>query len=129
MPRALIVEDEIVIAMDLGELLEDWGWSVLGPVHNCEHGVRLARRERPDVAIVDVKLLKGHASGIDVAAVLHGELGVPVIYMSGLRGDHLEYTARFTHPCGMIRKPIDPAALRRTLEEALGEADAEIAEA
>lgn len=119
MPKALIVEDEAIIAMDLCEMFEAWGWTVIGPVISAEDGIRFAQTEQPDVAIVDVQLVKGRPSGIDVAAALQSELGVPVIYLSGLSDEKLAYTARFTQPFAFLKKPLDEDSLRRVLARAL----------
>lgn len=119
MRKALIVEDEIIIAIDLCEMLEAWGWTVAGPARDAETGIRLAERDRPDVAIVDVQFVKGRPSGIDVAAVLQGEMGVPVIYLSGLSDEKLAYTARFTQPFALLKKPFAEKDLRLVLARAL----------
>lgn len=119
MSTALIVEDEAVIALDLAEMIEGWGLEVIGPAGDAGLGVELAKQRRPDVAIVDIQLMKGRPTGIDVAAVLQGEMGIPVIYLSGLSDERLTYCARFTHPFAFIQKPIDEAYLKRVLKRAL----------
>jgi DNA-binding response OmpR family regulator len=58
-PVALVVEDEFLIALDLGLLLERHGWRVLGPVATVEGALCLLDRETPDVAVLDVNLRAG----------------------------------------------------------------------
>jgi DNA-binding response OmpR family regulator len=54
----LVVEDEFLIAMDLGLLLERQGWRVLGPAASVAEALRLLEQgeEVPDAALLDVNL-------------------------------------------------------------------------
>ncbi|MGN7871534.1 hypothetical protein [Paracoccus sp. 22332] len=51
----LIVEDEMMIALDVQMMLEDNGYAVLGPVGSVEGALRLLDDTRPDVAVLDEK--------------------------------------------------------------------------
>ena len=53
-PRALIVEDEALIAEELRERLSRLGITVIAAVSSGEEGVEIATRERPDCARVVV---------------------------------------------------------------------------
>ena len=59
MPKVLVVEDEMLIAMDLEEMLERGGAQVLGPVPTVTEALKLLRIERIDVALLDVHLRDG----------------------------------------------------------------------
>jgi DNA-binding response OmpR family regulator len=48
-PRALIIEDEILIAEELRERLSRLGFSVIGAADSADEGVVIATRERPDL--------------------------------------------------------------------------------
>ena len=55
--RVLLVEDELLLAMDVQMALEDAGASVAGPVDTLERGLALLDRDEPfDVAILDIDL-------------------------------------------------------------------------
>lgn len=57
--RALIVEDEILIALDLEDAMSDLGFEVC-PLASSDRGARsLAMRDQPDIALVDVCLEGG----------------------------------------------------------------------
>jgi DNA-binding response OmpR family regulator len=83
---ALVVEDEFLIALDLGLLLERHGWHVLGPAATVEEALCLLDRETPDVAVLDVNLRGGMVT--PVAARLRG-LGVPFVLASACNGADL----------------------------------------
>ena len=75
----LVVEDEIMIAMDLEMTLERHGWRVLGPAMSVKEALRLLETERPDVALLDVNLRGEMVT--PVAAALRG-LQVPFVLSS-----------------------------------------------
>jgi CheY-like chemotaxis protein len=55
----MVVEDELLIAMNLEALLEDFGARILGPAATVKEALRLLETERPDVALLDVHLRDG----------------------------------------------------------------------
>lgn len=52
----LIVEDEVLIAMDLQDVLERHGWRVIGPAPTVKAALALLESELPSVALLDVQL-------------------------------------------------------------------------
>ncbi|APX10515.1 response regulator [Tateyamaria omphalii] len=77
----LILEDEAIIAMDMEMMLEDSGFSVLGPCSSVEAAREAMASRRPDVAILDVNLGRGKTS-FAFAEEIHA-LGVPFVFLSG----------------------------------------------
>lgn len=58
--RVLIAEDEAVLRKALTDLIEaEPGFELVGTASDAEEAVELARRDRPDVALVDVKMPGG----------------------------------------------------------------------
>jgi DNA-binding response OmpR family regulator len=55
-PAVLVVEDEILIAMDLEETLRRLGCRVIGPAPTVGAALDLITRESPDAAIIDFNL-------------------------------------------------------------------------
>ena len=66
-PRALIVEDEILIAEELRERLSRFGYSVIAAVDTADEGIAIATRERPDLVLMDIRL-RGEKDGVQAAA-------------------------------------------------------------
>ena len=50
MLRILIVDDEVLVAYDLAQTVEDLGGVVIGPAHSLTAGVTLVEREQVDFA-------------------------------------------------------------------------------
>ncbi len=63
--RILLAEDETIIRLDLRELIERAGFEVCAEAKDGEEAVELARREQPDLAILDVKMPR--LDGIEAA--------------------------------------------------------------
>lgn len=56
MKRALLVEDEGVIALLIESMLTDLGYQVLGPASRLAKALDIAQSETFDVAVIDVNL-------------------------------------------------------------------------
>jgi DNA-binding response OmpR family regulator len=78
--KVLLVENEMLIAMDMEDMLIASGFVVVGPVMRLQKAVEKARVEHCDVAVLDVNLT-GERS-LPVADVLR-ETGIPFIFAPG----------------------------------------------
>jgi two-component system, response regulator PdtaR len=103
----LIVEDEAIIAYCSAAMLEDVGHVVLGPAHTAGQGLELARKRRPDVALIDVDL-EIPGAGIGLAQQLRKHYGTAVVFTTGRIE---EAQAHCDVAVGMLSKPFDPAEL------------------
>jgi len=107
--RVLIVEDEIVVALFLEDILAEFGYEVAGVASRLEEG--LARAEAPDfaVAILDV-----HLNGRDVFPLADrlAERSLPFVFATGYgaRGIPERHAGR-----PVLQKPFLPADLSRAL--------------
>jgi two-component SAPR family response regulator len=54
--RILVVEDELLIALDLAGMLEDLGHHPLGPAPTIDRALALLEAETPDAALLDENL-------------------------------------------------------------------------
>lgn len=105
--RVMVLEDEAVIAMLLGDMLEDLGCEVVGPAGNAQEALSLLAGEAaPDMALLDVQLSRGESS-YGVAAALE-KRRVPFVFVTGHGAAGLapEYRDRPT-----LTKPFHRAAL------------------
>ena len=114
--RIVLVEDELLVAMELEEALRDLGCEVLGPAATVDEAVRLAQAEtgRIDAAILDVNLA-GRPS-FPVADLLTGQ-GVPVVFATGY-GDLPDGRAAGASSV-LLRKPLKRGELEAVLSRML----------
>ena len=116
--RILVVEDEAVIALDLQHLLEEFGHHVVGTASRGDDALRLADATRPDLALLDIGI-SGELDGIDVACRLRHAFDIPTLFLSAFADEETVGRAKRAEPVGFLIKPVDPRALRTTLETAL----------
>ena len=85
--RVLGAEDETIIRLDLRDLLERAGFDVCAEARDGEEAVALARTERPDVAIMDVKMPK--LDGIQAARRILDERPIPIVMLTAYGREEL----------------------------------------
>jgi DNA-binding NarL/FixJ family response regulator len=78
--RVLIVEDEPIVALNLEDMVESLGFTVVGSASRLDHGLQLARNAAPDLAILDVNL---HGEKSYPIADLLADNGVPYFFATG----------------------------------------------
>lgn len=117
-PRALIVEDEILIAEELKERLLLLGFSVIAAVDSGEEGIAIATRERPDLVLMDIRL-KGKKDGVQATEEIHRQVDVPIVYLTA-HSDRLTVDrAKRTDYDGFVLKPFRAGELQSTIEIAM----------
>jgi CheY-like chemotaxis protein len=109
--RILIVEDEILIALELESLLQDEGHDVVGIAASYDEAVTQGKELAPDLAFVDVHLADG-PTGVDVSRHLANELGVTVLFMTA---NAKRIPEDFAGACGVIAKPYTERGVREAL--------------
>ena len=114
--RAVIIEDEPLIAADLKEVLEAMGVKVVGLARTAEMGIRAALAERPDIVLADYNL-DGRKTGVDAVVAFQNEHQCPVIFITGypdevLKGEDVE-------PDFVLVKPYTPDAVRAAVGHCL----------
>ena len=114
--RILIVEDEILIALDMRTMLEAGGHTVVGIADTADHAVAAALRERPDLVLLDIALV-GSRDGIDAAIELRARLDIPSLFITAHPDPILRQRAQVAKPLGFLAKPLDEDVLRQLLTE------------
>jgi response regulator NasT len=114
--RVLIAEDETIIRLDLRELLERSGFEVCAEARDGEEAVALARSERPDVAIMDVKMPK--LDGIEAARRILDERPIPIVMLTAYGQQELVARAVDAGVFGYLVKPFREQDLLPAIETA-----------
>ena len=107
---ALVLEDEFIIAMDLHDMLADWGFGQVAVAHDAEEARAALADGRPDVLIADYQL--GAETSDDLIAEAQAN-GTTVVLLTGRSLDPAALE-RIGNP-RMIEKPVQPKALRAML--------------
>ena len=84
--KILLVDDDTLLRRSLKYRLEREGYTVTA-ADNCADALSFARRDRPDLVLLDIGLPDG--DGLEVARVLQREMEIPIIFLTG-RGDETD---------------------------------------
>ncbi|MBM2577391.1 response regulator [Jannaschia sp. Os4] len=106
--NVMLVEDEVLIAMDLTDHLEEMGATVVGPYVTLDDA--LAAEGSADVAVLDVDL---HGQQVFPLADALLKRGVPFVFHTG-RGDVGELRDRYGD-VPVVPKPCLPDELAKTI--------------
>jgi CheY-like chemotaxis protein len=106
-PHALIIEDQIIIALEVEQLLREIGFASFDVAATPHDAIEMAQRHRPDLITADVRIVEG--TGIEAVRAITEQLGeIPYIYVTG-NVDMLPDVDAET----IVEKPINPRRFRR----------------
>jgi CheY-like chemotaxis protein len=108
----LIVEDEVLLAVELEFLLEEVGCHSVGHAMSSDEAVTLAHDLQPDLALVDVHLCDG-PTGVEVARKIHEDCGAVALFMTA---NVKRLPEDFAGACGVIGKPYSSHGVKTALE-------------
>lgn len=106
----MIVEDEMLLAMELESEVEMAGHQVTGLAMSSVQARKELETARPDFAFVDIHLQDG-PTGIDVGREL-AKIGVPYVFVSG---NIKKIPADFAGAMGAIEKPYTVNGMKNAL--------------
>ena len=114
--RALIIEDEPLIALDLENIVSDIGHHVVGVARTKDEATSMAQRVKPGIVLADIQLADG-SSGVDAVNEILGNASIPIIFITAyperlLTGHHAE-------PTFIITKPFRAEMVKAVVSQAL----------
>jgi CheY-like chemotaxis protein len=116
--RLLIVEDDVLLASAVQELLRDSGFEVVGTAGSAAAALSLAKDQNPQLALIDISLV-GPIDGIELACRLRDEYRIPTIFLSGLADPEARERALIAQPLGFLRKPYRASQVYNAVQKAL----------
>lgn len=114
----MLVEDEVIIAMDVSQRLETLGYEVVAHVTSGTNAIRTAAETQPDLILMDIKI-QGPMDGIETAAQIRAAQDVPIIYLTAFADENTLKRARVTEAFGYLLKPFEERELHSAIEIAL----------
>ena len=80
-PRVLIAEDETLVRMDIGTMLEAAGFNVCAEAGDGHEAVALAREHEPDAIVMDANMPR--LDGVAAAEAILARRRVPIVMLTG----------------------------------------------
>src|SRR5579862_638926 len=114
--RVLIADDDPIIRLDLGQMLENLGYTVVAEAGDGQQAVDLARENNPDVCILDVKMPV--MDGIEAVGIITDENIAPTILLTAYSDKELVDRAKAAGVFAYLVKPFKPSDLPPSIEVA-----------
>lgn len=116
--KILIVEDEIIVAKDIKDTLENLGYAVTDIANSGMEAIAKASATQPDIALMALHL-KQQMTGIQAATEIWDRFRIPVIFLTTYSELNILEQAKIAEPFGYIIKPFRERDLQTTIEMAL----------
>jgi DNA-binding NarL/FixJ family response regulator len=113
--RILIVEEEIITAMEIRHHIQNLGYEPPGPCASGQEAVTNASTLHPDAILMDI-IVKGPMDGIRAAQAIPSQQQCPVIYVTAHSDQSTLDRAKVTEPFGYILKSINQRELHAAIE-------------
>lgn len=115
--KVMVIEDEMIIAMDLKGIVQAMGHDVTGVARTHTAAIELAGKQRPDLILADIQLADG-SSGVDAVNELLRDMGdIPVIFITAFPERLL--TGERPEPAFLISKPYSEEQVRSAVSQAM----------
>ncbi|MBL8467231.1 two-component system response regulator [Methyloversatilis discipulorum] len=121
----MLVEDERVIAFDLKNQLQSFGYKVGAVLASGEQAVHKISEVAPDLVLMDIHL-EGPLDGIDAALQIQARHRVPVVFLTAYAEDDTLRRALDCRPFGYLVKPCEARELHATIQMALARRAVEV---
>lgn len=118
MIKILIVEDELIIAQDMIDILENMGYEVLQNAMDADETFEILSRLTPDLILLDINL-NGKRDGIDIAREINDKYKIPFIFTTSYTDGPTIERAKEVKPVNYLVKPFKPEQLYTAIEIAM----------
>lgn len=116
--QIFIVEDEFIIAEDIGESLKEAGYAVCGMASSGQMALAALGSARPDLVLMDI-FLKGEMDGIETAEKIRSDFDIPVVFLTAYAQNETIERATTTGAFAYLIKPFTDRELRAAIEMAI----------
>lgn len=118
--KILIVEDEVDLAANLKEILENLNYEVIGSFTNGQDVMAFLMRNTPDIILMDI-LIEGEIDGIDLTYQIRDKFNIPVVFLTAYSDESILNRITKVMYDGYILKPFTTERLKSNIYLALQE--------
>jgi response regulator NasT len=121
-PRVLIAEDEVLVRLDIGAMLQAAGFIICAEAADGREAIALAREHEPDVIVMDANMPS--LDGVAAAETILAARRIPIVMLTGYDYGELidrAFAAGISH---YLVKPFTERELVAALRAATAEAGA-----
>ena len=117
--RIVIADDEALICMDLREMLEEAGHTVVGIGSDGVEALEQVKEKKPDLVIMDVKMPR--LDGIQAAKMIAHDSLAPVVLLTAFGDEDIIEKAKKSMVFGYVMKPVEEKTLFPAIQIAVGQ--------
>jgi two-component system, LytTR family, response regulator LytT len=110
-----VVEDEVIIADNICNILEQLGYDVMEPASGYAEALEMIQKEKPDIMLLDINL-NGKKDGIDLAWKIKEEYDIPFIFLTANADTATIERAKQINPPAYLIKPFNKDDLYSAIE-------------
>lgn len=115
--KVLVVEDEVIIALDLISRISNYGFESVGIAGDMDEALNLMNE---DVCLVFMDInLKGDVDGIQIAQKLREKFDFYLVFISASKDKKHEIEAIAFDKCEFINKPFNYERIHSVFQNAL----------
>lgn len=120
--RIVVVDDEPITKMDLKELLEEAGYTVVGKASDGFEAIDICKDKKPDLVIMDIKMpiLDGLKAS---KKIMHDRLAGGILLLSAFYDEEYINKAKEVGALGYLVKPLDEKSFIPTVEMCISRAE------
>lgn len=113
--KVLIVENEGVVALDIGAMVERFGHQVIGITDSGRKAIGIAKQNHPDIVLMDIRI-EADLNGIETAICLQGlfERPLPVVFVTGYPTKDFP-VIKAVYPYMILKKPFSEKDLESNI--------------
>jgi CheY-like chemotaxis protein len=113
--KLVIVEDEVILAMALSLMLEEWGHQVVGSADSEAGAVALVQSVRPDAVIMDIRLGRKDC-GVRATRRIRESDDLPIVFCTAYADNPaIQAEIRGIENAYLVGKPVDEDRLKSVL--------------
>lgn len=115
--RIVIADNESIIRMDIREMLEEAGHTVVGEASDGAQAIELAKKYSPDLVIMDIKMPE--MDGISAAKIISAKKMAPVLLLTAYSQKEIVDKAKESGVLAYLVKPVKENNLFPAMEIAI----------
>lgn len=112
--KILVVEDEILVALDIKNSLIKFGFDVIGITVNYDETISFIQKFTPDIILMDIHL-ENSKDGICIVEDMQKIKNIPIIYLTAYYDEKTVNRAIQTNPISYLLKPFNREELKSTI--------------
>lgn len=116
--KVLVVEDDLMIADSVKDILELLEHEVVGIAEDAETAIEICNENEPQIALLDIQI-GGDIDGVDLAELINDQFDIPFIFTTAFADDATVARAKERGPFGYLVKPYGVKDLNAAIEVAM----------